>query len=138
MPGRDDPASAASVVFSAGISRLNSGVDGRDGDTGSGRCERKGRWDRVGESVRCVFQEIQGCPKTTSCRSAVARSARNDDFRGQGRPPTCGDDGICLGRCEEPRGGHSADKGAAAGMAMAANEAIEAVAGPEADENTQI
>lgn len=62
MRGRYDPASVASVVFSADIRRLNSGVDGKDRNTGSsGRCEKKkGRWDRVGELVRCVFQEIPG------------------------------------------------------------------------------
>lgn len=84
MRGRYDPASEASVVFAADIRRLNSGVDGKDRNTGSsGRCEKK-KGDGTASENWCAayFRRSQGpgCAKTTSCRSAVARSARDDDF----------------------------------------------------------
>lgn len=88
--------------------RLTSGVDGVWGET----CGERGKGDGA-ESENWYTAYFRRSKDARKDRSAVARSARDDDLCGQGRPPTCGDDGICLGRREKPWGhrNHSAAKG---------------------------
>lgn len=85
------------------VSTARTGTRGRPGGA------RKKR--EMGPRRRIGALRISGDPRAQDAQRRQAAGLRLRDqqgmttFRGQGRPPTCGDDGICLGRCEEPRGG---------------------------------